>query len=214
MNAINKDTKLYGSFSKSAGNNGCEFFNKAFESHNINAIYKSFSVNSIKTALESAKYLGFSGCAVSMPFKIEAIDTVDFLDESALKVGNINTILINESKTIGYNTDYTAALKIISDYNIGFDTIYILGNGGLASSVKVASIELGLNVKSIIRNNWNDVSSLKNKFIFNCTPVSQFVDSSNTYIDCLVNSNSGKLFHYEQAKNQFKIYTGINYEKS
>ena len=45
---INKDTKVYCSFAKTAGNLGCRLFNTAFNHHGINAIYKSFSVNDIK----------------------------------------------------------------------------------------------------------------------------------------------------------------------
>ena len=37
---INKDTKIYGSFSSNPGNNGCVFFNRKFQENNINAIYK------------------------------------------------------------------------------------------------------------------------------------------------------------------------------
>ena len=44
---INKDTKIYGSFSNNPGNNGCKFFNKKFQENNINAIYKSFYSNNI-----------------------------------------------------------------------------------------------------------------------------------------------------------------------
>ena len=35
---INKDTKIFCSFSSNPGNNGCEFFNTKFQENNINAI--------------------------------------------------------------------------------------------------------------------------------------------------------------------------------
>ena len=41
MNLINKDTKIYCSFSSNPGNNGCIYFNTKFQQNNINAIYKS-----------------------------------------------------------------------------------------------------------------------------------------------------------------------------
>lgn len=212
MVVINKDTKIYGSLSERAGNSGCEFFNNAFKKHNINSIYKSFSVKDISKALLSVQYLGFSGCAVSMPFKIRAFELMDEFDDVTLKVGNINTILLNSDKMIGFNTDYYAALKVISHYNTDFDTIYVLGNGGLASSVKVAANDLGLNVENVNRGNWETFYTLKNKFIFNCTPLLLSTCESNTYIDCLVETDSGSIFHKEQAKRQFKIYTGIDYD--
>ena len=42
---IDKDTKIYGSFSNNPGNNGCKFFNAQFKKEGINAIYKSFYSN-------------------------------------------------------------------------------------------------------------------------------------------------------------------------
>ena len=54
---INKDTKIYGSFSSTPGNNGCLFFNEKFNEDKINAIYKSFYSNDIKKSIEAAKTL-------------------------------------------------------------------------------------------------------------------------------------------------------------
>jgi len=214
MIVIDRDTKLYGSLSENAGSMGCKFFNTAFEKYGINSVYKSFSVTNISKALISAQYLGFAGCAISMPFKVTAFSLMNGVDEVAKKVGNINTVLMTSNKMVGYNTDYHAAIKLINHYNNGFDTLYVLGNGGLAASVKVAAIELGLNVNNIIRSNWNELNELHNKFIFNCTPLTIIPNSSNTYIDCLVKTESGAMFHKEQAKHQFKLYTGIDYENS
>jgi shikimate dehydrogenase len=214
MIVIDRDTKIYGSLSENAGSFGCKFFNTAFEKHGINSIYKSFSVTNITEALLAAQSLGFFGCAISMPFKVTAFGLMDEVDDAAKKVGNINTVLMDSNKMVGYNTDYYAALKLINHYNKGFNTLYVLGNGGLASTVKVAAVELGLNVENITRGNWDTLYTLKNKFIFNCTPLTITTDSSNAYIDCLVESESGSMLHKEQAKHQFKLYTGVDYENS
>jgi shikimate dehydrogenase len=212
VNTINRDTKIYGSLSERAGSKGCEFFNAAFQKHNINAIYKSFSIQDIAKALSSIQCLGFSGCAVSMPFKAKAFNLVDFVDDKGKLVGNINTIIVKEGKLFGYNTDYIAAVNLIEKYNQGFNKLYILGRGGLASSVKAAASELNLETTNITRDNWNEIETLKNSFIFNCTPVTLIPHESNVYIDCLVGTKTGDEFHSIQAKNQFKIYTGLDYE--
>ena len=67
---INKDTKIYGSFSNNPGNNGCKFFNSKFKEDNINAIYKSFYSSNIRDSINAVKILGIKGCAISMPFKV------------------------------------------------------------------------------------------------------------------------------------------------
>ena len=212
MTTINKDTKIYGSLSQQAGSKGCEFFNAAFQKYGINAIYKSFSVTDIAKALEAVKYLGFSGCAVSMPFKTQAFELMDLLSIEAVETKNINTVLVKEGKLVGYNTDFIAAFELINWYNPGVKTLYILGNGGLASSVRVAASKLGLDTITITRTEWELLPKLKNSFIFNCTPVSLTLDESNTYVDCLVGTKTGNELHFFQAKNQFKIYTGKEYE--
>lgn len=210
---INKDTKIYCSFSKNAGNKGCEFFNPAFKNHNINAIYKSFSIDNIENALNSAKYLKFSGCAVAMPYKKIAFELVDEKDISAINSKSVNTIIIENNKTIGYNTDYYATGKLLESKRNKFKEIFILGNGGLASAVISKSIEMGFIVNNITRSNWNELDKLKNSLIFNCTPVTNIeFDCSNEFIDCIIGTNTGNLFHLNQAMKQFEIYTGIKYE--
>ena len=71
---INKDTKIYCSFAKEAGNVGCQVFNSAFNYYGLDSIYKSFSINNIKSAVDSVRTLDIKGFAVTMPFKIEVID--------------------------------------------------------------------------------------------------------------------------------------------
>jgi shikimate dehydrogenase len=211
---INKNTKIYGSFSQNAGNKGCEFFNKAFKKYNIDAIYKSFSVNNIEKALDSAKTLKFSGFAVSMPFKIAIYDLIDEVSECALNSKSVNTVILNQNgNTMGYNTDYHAAKCLLFPYVNDYKKLYILGKGGLSRSVYAQAKNLGFNIITITRDNWNDIYSLKNCLIFNCTPVEQIqIDDSNIYINCLIGTVTGDEFNKHQAIKQFELYSNIKYE--
>jgi len=203
---INKDTKIYCSFTQKAGNRGCMFFNNAFKERGINAIYRSFSVDNIVTALQSAKYLGFSGCAISMPFKTQAYALMDKLDTTAILSGSVNTILFTEDGLKGFNTDYIGAKKVIETHNTSYKKIYILGKWGLATAVKAASLSLDLETEFITRDNRDKIYELKNSLIYNCTPLSLELDASNTYIDCSVETQTGQELNLIQAKEQFKIY--------
>ena len=78
---INKDTKIYCSFSSNPGNNGCEFFNNKFQDQNINAIYKSFYSDNIEDSIKAVKTLDIKGFAISMPFKVEVLNYVDELSQ-------------------------------------------------------------------------------------------------------------------------------------
>ncbi len=207
---INKDTKLYGSFSNKSGNNGCVFFNNAFIKFKIDALYRSYSVKSIKDAVFAAKTLGFSGFAVSMPFKTEVLKYVDELTEEVEIIGAANTVVINNGTLKAYNTDYHASLLLMKEIE---KEIYILGNGGLSKSVQKSANKKSVNYSLITRENWHSLSELKNKTIINCTPVKNIdIDPSNKFIDLNTNTPAGKGFSIEQAKQQFFLYTGKKYE--
>ena len=55
MSWVNKDTEIYCSFAKNAGNTGCQMMNSAFYYHKLNKIYKSFSVENIEEAIQAVK---------------------------------------------------------------------------------------------------------------------------------------------------------------
>jgi len=213
---INSETKLYGSFSIKAGNLGCKLFNKAFQDNNINAIYKSFSIISIKDAVAAARTLNFAAFAVSMPFKIDVLKYVDEIVEECCEIGAANTIINKNEKLWAYNTDIYAANKAISlGLDSGYSKLYILGNGGYSKGVQYAAKKLSLNPIIISRNNWNKIENIENSIIYNCTPVeeiSKITHNSNYFIDCVTTTDWGKKLSMWQASKQFKMYTGLEYK--
>ena len=206
---INKDTLLFGSFSKKAGNNGCMFFNTKFKENNVDAIYKSFSINNINDAINAAKCLNFSAFAVSMPFKTEIIKLLDDYNEIVKKTNSCNTVLIKNNNLIGYNTDYMAVKDLLMEYkeNQNINNIYILGNGSYSGTVQVCCKELEIDFNIITRKEWNQIKLITNSFIFNCTPVEKIqIDESNIYIDCINTTETGAILSKKQANIQYELY--------
>ena len=202
---INKDTKIYCSFSSNPGNNGCVFFNGKFQEHSINAIYKSFYSNDIKKSIEAVKSLDIKGFALSMPFKIEALDYVDEVEDSVRKIGSINTVVNKDGYLKGYNTDWVGVKKYFEIRR--FDSIYIIGNGGFSKAVQYTCDVMDIGFEVITRENWNIIEELEDKIIFNATPVD--VNTDNFLIDGRPHTDTGKEITMYQAKEQFKIYTGV-----
>ena len=161
---INKDTKIYCSFSSNPGNNGCVFFNGKFQEHSINAIYKSFYSNDIKKSIEAVKSLDIKGFALSMPFKIEALDYVDEVEDSVRKIGSINTVVNKDGYLKGYNTDWVGVKKYFEIRR--FDSIYIIGNGGFSKAVQYTCDVMDIGFEVITRENWNIIEELEDKIIF------------------------------------------------
>ena len=202
---VNKDTKIYGSFSSNPGNNGCVFFNGKFQELNINAIYKSFYSDDIKKSIGSVKSLDIKGFALSMPFKIEALDYVDEVEDSVRKIGSINTVVNKDGYLKGYNTDWVGVKKYFEIRR--FDSIYIIGNGGFSKAVQYTCDVMGIGFEVITRENWNILEELEDKIIFNATPVD--VNTDNFLIDGRPHTDAGREIALYQAKEQFKIYTGV-----
>ena len=203
---INKNTKIYCSFAKEAGNIGCKVFNSAFNYYGLDSIYKSFSVNNIKSAVDSVRTLDIKGFAVTMPFKTDVLDYVDYMSNGVKAVGAANTIINERGILNAHNTDYNAAKEVL-DECLGVD-LHILGSGGYAAAVITAARDLGYNPNIITRNNWNEIKEIRDSIIFNCTPVENIeVDKSNDFIDCIVSTPTGKRLAWIQASHQFKLYT-------
>lgn len=203
--SINKDTQIFGSFSETPGNNGCEFFNEAFEIYHINAIYKSFHSIDIEKSIESAKHLKFSGFAVSIPHKVKILDYLDEYGDGVLEIGAANTVIINNGKLCGYNTDWIGVRDYFLD---AIDKLTILGNGGFSKAVQYVCKVKNIPFKVITRKDWGDVYDLDG-YVFNATPID--VVTKGYLIDGRPNTQQGKTIAKLQAIEQFKLYTGINY---
>jgi shikimate dehydrogenase len=198
---INKDTKIYGSFSSAPGNNGCTFFNELFVRNNINAIYKSFYSDNIVKSVESARTLGFGGFAVSMPFKFDIINCIDEVSEDVHLIQSCNTV-VNENGTLrGYNTDWYAIYNYLMLEKPKF--LSIVGNGGFSKAAQFACNKLGIPYQVIGRSEWSAVGELEG-YIFNATPMD--VITKGRLIDGRPFTQEGKILARLQAEEQYKLY--------
>jgi shikimate dehydrogenase len=202
MTSINKDTKIYGSFSTNPGNNGCTFFNNKFKENNIDAIYKSFYSDNIEQSVLAAKYLGFAGFAVSMPFKTEVLKYVDIMQYAVKEIGAANTIVNKKGILKAYNTDSIAVYNYLQDKNIDF--LNIVGNGGFSKAVQYACNYLGIKYSIVLRHDFDNVPNLKG-YIFNATPAD--IQVKGVLIDGRPFTEQGKEIARLQAEEQYKIYT-------
>ena len=202
---LNKDTKIYCSFSSNPGNNGCIFFNGEFERNGIDAIYKPFYSDDIKKSIEAVRSLDIKGFALSMPFKIESLDYVDEVEDSARNIGSINTVVNKDGYLKGYNTDWIGVKKYFEIKR--FDSIYIIGNGGFSKSVQYTCDIMDIKLSIITRKNWRLIDELDDTVLFNATPIN--IKTNNLLIDGRPYTDTGREIALYQAKEQFKIYTGI-----
>ena len=189
------------------------FHNKGFRELHINGIYKSFKIDDIGNAVLAMKTLDIKGAGISMPFKIRCLKYIDYQSAEVNIIEAANTLVHHNGKITAYNTDYLAAKSFIA--NLTFDGVLnILGQGGYSRAVQYACRQLNKKYDIFNRDNWDDLHSLKDSVIFNCTPMNEeWVNPppSCMYIDCLASTETGQALSDLQAKAQFKIYTEHDY---
>ena len=114
-------------------------FNTTFEKLSLNRTYVPFEVSKdkLKDAVGAARTLEFDGFNVTMPHKTTILKMLDRLDESAEKIGSVNTVARTKSGLVGYNTDGEGAVRALRSY--GFEPnnkrILVLGAGGAAKAL-------------------------------------------------------------------------------
>jgi shikimate dehydrogenase len=112
--------------------------NAAFKELGMDAIYLAFRVSKddLGDAIRGAKSLGIAGLNVTIPLKEKALLFVE-PDETAEKIGAINTIDFSTRRPVGYNTDGLGSLKVLKETvgPIKGKSVLILGAGGAAKAI-------------------------------------------------------------------------------
>ncbi|MEQ1793635.1 MAG: shikimate dehydrogenase [Nitrospira sp.] len=115
--------------------------NAAFQKLGLNLVYLAFRVEAIGAAIAGLRALGgFRGASVTIPHKVSAIPFLDEVEPTARHIGAINTIVANQGRLTGYNTDATGALRALRG-GVGSlvgKHVVILGSGGAARAIAFA----------------------------------------------------------------------------
>ena len=72
----------------------------------------------------------FKAINVTIPYKQQVIPYLDYIDDKALSIGAVNTIVNKNNKLYGYNTDYLGLRSLITTNNINVKDkkVLLLGN--------------------------------------------------------------------------------------
>lgn len=123
--------------------------NQAFDVCGLNFRYAAFDIPSeeIGQAVAGIKALGFRGVNVTIPHKVSVMSYLDEIDEEAQIIGAVNTIVNENGRLIGYNTDgrgYVRSLIEETGINPREQSVLMVGAGGAARGVAVALLRSGV----------------------------------------------------------------------
>ena len=107
----------------------------ALDALGINATYIRLEIDPgrLREAFAMMAELGFIGCNVTVPHKLEAMDCCTEITAQARLLGAVNTVRFKDGAIIGYNTDGPGFRAAISDsfgLVLGKSKTVILGAGG------------------------------------------------------------------------------------
>ena len=122
--------------------------NAAFQKLGLNFVYLAWRVEAIGDAIRGLRALGnFRGASVTIPHKVAAMPFLDEVDAMARHIGAINTIIVEEGRLIGSNTDATGALRALKEGKapLNGESVVMLGSGGAARAIAfVLAAEAGI----------------------------------------------------------------------
>ena len=122
--------------------------NTAFKHLGLEHHYHAFDVApaQLPAALEGLKALGIGGVNVSIPHKEAVIPYLDEVDAEARVIGAVNTIVLEDDRLKGYNTDgagYVRSLIAETNVDLAKARILLLGAGGAAKGISLYLLKEG-----------------------------------------------------------------------
>ena len=113
--------------------------NEAFRLLGLDYVYLCFDVGEegLPAAVQGLKTCGIRGFNLTMPNKNKAVELMDELSPAASLIGAINTVVNDNGRLIGYNTDGMGYMRAVQDagYDLIGKTLTIMGAGGAATAI-------------------------------------------------------------------------------
>lgn len=195
---ITAKTKLIGLIGHPVGHSfSPQIHNNAYKQMDMNYVYLAFDIDpdDIENIIDSAKVLNIQGFNVTIPHKTAVIPYLDEIDETAKKIGAVNTIQFRDGIAKGFNTDGMGTVMSLQNYtDVENKDVLIIGAGGAAKAIAFTLINY--NIKSmkianrsrenadVLINNLKDQTEFSNIEYVSLTDASDLIDD----VDIIINT--------------------------
>ncbi|KRC29428.1 shikimate dehydrogenase [Acidovorax sp. Root219] len=99
----------------------------------------------LPTLLSAARIMGYAGCNVTYPCKQAVIAHLDDLSEEARAMGAVNTVVVQDGRLVGHNTDGSGWAwgfqRALPEADLAH--VVLLGAGGAGAAIAHAVLRLG-----------------------------------------------------------------------
>jgi shikimate dehydrogenase len=145
-------------------------------------------VEDIDAVTDAMRKMNIHGLTCTIPHKIEVMKFVDKIDETARKIGAVNTVLNKKGKLVGFNTDWLGAVAPIQKLtSLSGKKALVLGAGGAARAVVFGLLKKGATVKIFNRTKEKAIKLAEE---FHCQSTDLSEESEIKDFDIIVNTTS------------------------
>ena len=129
--------------------------NAWFAHHGIDGVYVALEAPLGEPDIAAAiRTLGLVGVNLTVPHKATVLPSLDRLDDTAVAVGAVNTVVHVDGSLVGYNTDVHGINAAIEELGVDLagTRCAVLGAGGAGRAAAFAAVQRGASVCLFNRN--------------------------------------------------------------
>ncbi len=158
-----------------------QMHNAAFAAFGSNGVYLPFEVGEVGSFIRRMVHpatreidWNLRGLSVTAPHKTTMMEHLDFIDPAAREIGAINTVVVDDERLQGFNTDATAFVKTLSEQAGALDGLNcaVIGAGGAARGVLWGLRQEGARA-TVFARDAERARPLAEKFKAHCAPLAE-----------------------------------------
>lgn len=133
---------------------------------------------------------GVDGFNVTIPYKKEIMQYLDYIDPSAKAIGAVNTVVKRDGRICGFNTDFLGMKYMLNRAGIELNgkKVMILGSGGTGNTARAVAAWAGAKeIVTVSRSGAVNYGNYRDRrdaeIILNTTPVGMYPDNYSSPVD-------------------------------
>jgi shikimate dehydrogenase/3-dehydroquinate dehydratase type I len=182
--------------------------NAALKKMGIEENYSAYCVQDIYGALQGMRGMNIRGASVTIPFKVAVMKYLDDINDDALKIGAVNTIINNNGRLTGCNTDLMGLVLTLKEaMPVKGKTFVIIGAGGTARAAAYGIMKEG--GFPVIANRTPEKGKILAKEI-NC-PFYSLSAIGKIKANCLINTTPVGMYPKDKSPVKSPALNGYEY---
>lgn len=180
----------------------------ALKKMGIEGTYSAYCVQDLRGVMQGMRAMNICGASVTIPFKVAVMEYLDDVDDDALKIGAVNTIVNRNGRLTGYNTDWLGFIITLQEaMAVKNKNFVIIGAGGTARAIAYGIIKEG-GFPFIVNRTLKNGEVLSRKL--HC-PVYSLAEISKIKADCLINTTPVGMYPKDKSPVNVSVLSNYKY---